>query len=893
MDDFEAYIAELKAAVRIEDVIGKDEALKLRDGRFMRGAAHDSLVVDTERGLWYWNSRGEHGDVIQWLQDRRGMDFKTAVEYLAGLAGIESPAWGRGSANQRLAAQARYDALTVAARHFVRILRASSAAQAYCAQRGWTEETVHRCGLGFWDGNKKAFRDAFSLHEVPLRDPVVRALVNAPAAMLVYPHVLWGKVRYVSMRSIEGKRHWNPPVELVGERQPMWSVEARPGRGDVVVVEGQADVVTLTQWGIPAVGLAGVSLGNTEPARRLLRLLGQHDRVYVGLDADDAGWMGIQTLARALKPTIHVLQWPDHDANDWLRATPERATAAAAHELMEHTPTFVELYAERVGAMSNSMRVQGLRDLMRYVNELDQFERAEMRTRLATAANLGLREFDGLLRVAENMGEGGTGGEGDEDEPLVKLPLVGGLVGDYLIETIYRPPEGAAGAVNQKAGVTKLVVRDPSGAVQVKNYADIDGVRYLPIDPDSAVLTEQVVRFAPELGAEMSTRDLVRTVQHTIHKYVDVDVFYETLSSYYVLFTWLYDAFNTLPYLRMIGDAGTGKSRFLQVVGSLCYRPIIVSGAATTSPIFRLLHAYRGTLVLDESDFGQSDEAADIVKILNTGYQRAQGIVLRAGPKENGFDPEVFVVYGPKLLAGRKRFADWAVESRCLVKEMGGPTVREDIPIELPREFWRQEVPKLQGLLLRYRMTHWKPEIELRYEELDATLEPRLNQVMLALVSLVDDPDLREDLRGFMRAYNEQLISERGLTLTARCLEAIVAQHEHDGDLSLKMIAKRMNQLIDWENLNEGDLPSDTTKRIKPRGAGKIARTDLQFRTGRNGSNNGRYEVEWDEQRVNALRKRYGIDDDRLRDVLQAIYDMEARELDARNAAAQQGFGGN
>jgi len=93
------------------------------------------------------------------------------------------------------------------------------------------------------------------------------------------------------------------------------------------------------------------------------------------------------------------------------------------------------------------------------------------------------------------------------------------------------------------------------------------------------------------------------------------------------------------------------------------------------------------------------------------------------------------VVFGPKVIATRKRFKDWALESRCLTKEMGGPTTREDIPIDLPRSFWREEAVAVRNLLLRYRLTHWRPEIELDYSMVDRSVEPRLNQVTVALVT--------------------------------------------------------------------------------------------------------------------------------------------------------------
>lgn len=56
----------------------------------------------------------------------------------------------------------------------------------------------------------------------------------------------------------------------------------------------------------------------------------------------------------------------------------------------------------------------------------------------------------------------------------------------------------------------------------------------------------------------------------------------EALSSLiYVLMSSVYDAFNDAPYLRLRGDFGTGKTRSLLAIGSLCYKPFFASGAST------------------------------------------------------------------------------------------------------------------------------------------------------------------------------------------------------------------------------------------------------------------------------------------------------------------------
>ncbi len=131
-----------------------------------------------------------------------------------------------------------------------------------------------------------------------------------------------------------------------------------------------------------------------------------------------------------------------------------------------------------------------------------------------------------------------------------------------------------------------------------------------PYSPDNSLLAHGVVQFPSGRLAYSSEADLVVSIRGFIHRYADLSEAFEEAATYYVLLTWVYDAFNELPYLRLKGDFGSGKTRCLQTIGSLCYKPMFASGASTVSPLFRIIDAFRGTLIIDESDFRFSDERA-------------------------------------------------------------------------------------------------------------------------------------------------------------------------------------------------------------------------------------------------------------------------------------------
>ena len=243
------------------------------------------------------------------------------------------------------------------------------------------------------------------------------------------------------------------------------------------------------------------------------------------------------------------------------------------------------------------------------------------------------------------------------------------------------------------------------------------------------------------------------------------------MASYYVLFTWVYDGFNELPYLRVRGDTGSGKTRFLLTIGSLCYKPIFASGASTVSPIFRMLDAFRGTLIIDESDFRFSDEKAEIVKILNNGNVKGFPVLRSEQSTTGEFNPRAYRVFGPKIVATRGFFDDRALESRFLSEEMGQSRLRDEVPINLPGTH-KEEALHLRNKLLLFRFRNFKKQSPSE-SLVDRSVEPRLNQIFVPLLCIVSDPKVQEEFRGVIRQYNRELVSERGQGTEAQVLEVI------------------------------------------------------------------------------------------------------------------------
>jgi hypothetical protein len=359
------------------------------------------------------------------------------------------------------------------------------------------------------------------------------------------------------------------------------------------------------------------------------------------------------------------------------------------------------------------------------------------------------------------------------------------------------------------------------GEVRYEPNLVVNGQRLVPYSPCNNLLSNEVVLFPSEPLEYESEESLVESIRTFIHRYVDISPLFEQIASYYVLFTWVYDAFNELPYLRLRGDTGSGKTRFLLTVGSLCYRPIFASGASTVSPLFRILDSIRGTLIVDEGDFRFSDEKAELVKILNNGNGRGFPVLRSESVSGREFSPRAYSVFGPKLIATRGYFQDRALESRCLTEEMGGRKLRDDVPINLPANY-KDEARELRNKLLTFRFRNFgKRTVDPAL--VDRSIEPRLAQVFVPLLSVIEDASAREELRKVAREYHRELVADRGMDIEAQVLE-IIQELQNLGDnggISIKEISNRFIE-------HHGE---DFERKVTPHWVGHIVRRKLGLKT--------------------------------------------------------------
>lgn len=101
---------------------------------------------------------------------------------------------------------------------------------------------------------------------------------------------------------------------------------------------------------------------------------------------------------------------------------------------------------------------------------------------------------------------------------------------------------------DRKAQRTSLAVWRGQACEVVPSLELPIGARLVPYPPGNSLIKSDVV-LLPSGPAEYGNEsELVAEIQAYIHRYVDVSPPFERIASYYVLFSWVYDDFNELPY---------------------------------------------------------------------------------------------------------------------------------------------------------------------------------------------------------------------------------------------------------------------------------------------------------------------------------------------------------
>jgi DNA primase len=314
----ESSIEEIKKKLDIVEFIGSFVTLK-KAGRNFKAPCpfHQektpSFVVSPDRQIWHcFGSCGEGGDIIRFLMKLENLTFSEALGDLAKRAGVELR-----TANfddKAFNKKQRLIELNVLASEFYEYLLHNSPfgekAREYLKERGINAGIIKKFHLGYapssWGSlmtfmKKKKFRDDELLRAGLAIRSDKGSYYDRFRGRLIFPlRDTRGVIVGFSGRLLEGDVHEakyinTPETELYHKRETLFGIDiakdAIKREGNVLVVEGEFDVITPFQYGIEHV----VAIKGSAVTREQLMLLKRYTpKITLALDGDDAGMEAVK-----------------------------------------------------------------------------------------------------------------------------------------------------------------------------------------------------------------------------------------------------------------------------------------------------------------------------------------------------------------------------------------------------------------------------------------------------------------------------------------------------------------------------------------------------------------------------------------------------------------------
>ncbi|MFM8771150.1 MAG: DNA primase [Candidatus Kapaibacterium sp.] len=310
-------IEQVRQQSDIVDVIGEHVKLRKNNRNFIglcpfHKEKTPSFNVNAERGIFKCFGCGKAGNVITFVEQHMHMGFVDAVRHLAQRAGIDIPEERREDPTGEFARQDNaMRALREATEFYQQVLESSDGApaRAFFKKRGFTEQTCTDFRLGAapaaWDA---------TMQHLQSRGFAIEHLVDAGLVITREDGKTYDRFRGRAMFAIADSsgrvvgfsartltddpgqpKYVNSPQSIVFEKSKLLYGLDRAKRAiqadrTAVIVEGQADVITLHQAGIAnVVASSGTAL--TPDHLRILKRFA--DAIVLVFDSDEAGQKAI------------------------------------------------------------------------------------------------------------------------------------------------------------------------------------------------------------------------------------------------------------------------------------------------------------------------------------------------------------------------------------------------------------------------------------------------------------------------------------------------------------------------------------------------------------------------------------------------------------------------
>ena len=154
-------------------------------------------------------------------------------------------------------------------------------------------------------------------------------------------------------------------------------------------------------------------------------------------------------------------------------------------------------------------------------------------------------------------------------------------------------------------------------------------------------------------------------IKAILREFCDLKEEYYDLIAVWVIGTYVYDCFNTFPYLFINASRGSGKTRLLKLITALSKDGMLIT-SVREAVLFRI--AKGKTLAIDEFEGIKRKENAPLRELLNACYKKGMKVIRmqrRKTPEGEQYIAEEFEPFTPIVMANIEGM-DEVVGDRCI-----------------------------------------------------------------------------------------------------------------------------------------------------------------------------------------------------------------------------------
>ncbi len=375
-----------------------------------------SFTVSPDKGLYYCFGCGKGGNVLKFLQDYKGMEFKEAVVELAERYGIEVPASFHSSElNAKKEEKARiFEINQEAQRYWSKNLHSTggSSAMEHLKGRGLNEIDIKAWKLGYAKKSEnsllnyllsKGFKEEEIL-KAGLATKYDSSLKDLFRDRIIFP-IMDEKSRIIGFagRSLHGEepKYLNSPETSVYKKT--WTLfgidkawEEIKREGFVVIVEGYMDVIKLQKNGIKnVVATSGTAL--TEQHLRVLKKL--TEKILLMFDGDEGGrnatFRAIETFLKVDLIPFCVFLPDGYDPDEFIneKGTPAlKSLLSSPRDLIE---VFIEEKARNISDIrTKRRRIEEVLSILKIENPIEKEHYMEILKEKFSISKVLLKEIE-------------------------------------------------------------------------------------------------------------------------------------------------------------------------------------------------------------------------------------------------------------------------------------------------------------------------------------------------------------------------------------------------------------------------------------------------------------------------------------------------------------------